>query len=119
MILSLFFLKLLFLEIVPPGLEVGEEDVDRKSDFLGVVGGEGNIVGVVGVAGMVGVLALTGVDGGCLAGSSLCTVPFPDPLGCLTGSGLTSVFSSFFSVVRVLEEVVPFEAFLGLLIGGV
>jgi len=80
--LSLFFLKLLFLDIVPPGLEVGDEDADLgKYDFFGVVGGEGNLVGVVGVAGIVGVLTLVGVDGGCLAGSSACTIPLLVPLG--------------------------------------
>ena len=116
--LSLFFLKLAFLEIELPGLEGGDDDEDlRKYDFFGVVGGEGNIVGVAGVAGRVGVVTLVGVDGGCLAGCS----PLPVPFCCLTSSGLVSFVSffssSFFSVRRVLEEVVPVEGFLGLLIG--
>lgn len=39
--LSLFFLKLLFLERVLPGLEGGEEEADPgKWGFFGVVGGE-------------------------------------------------------------------------------
>jgi len=63
--LSLFFLKLLFLERVLLGLEVGEDDADPgKYDFLGVVGGETNLGGVTGVAGKVGDLSLTGVAGG-------------------------------------------------------
>ena len=69
------------------------------------------------MVGRVGVLDLTGVDGGCLAGSAF-TIPLLVSLGCLTSSGLGSFFSSsFFSERRVLEEEVPVEAFLGLLIG--
>jgi len=117
--LSLFFMKLPLLEIVLPGLELGEDDVDPgKYDFFGVVGGEESVAGVAGVVGRVGVvLGLTGVDGGCLAGSSAFTIPLLVPLSCLT-SGFTSFFSSsFFSARRVLEEEVPVEAFLGLLTG--
>jgi len=78
--LSLFFLKLLLLEIVLPGLELGEDDVDPgKYVFFGVVGGEENVDGVAGVAGRMGVLALTGVDGGCLEGSAF-TIPLLVPL---------------------------------------
>lgn len=63
-----------------------------------------------------GVLDLTGVDGGCLAGSPF-AIPLPVPLG-VTSSGLGCLLSSsFFSERRVLEEEVPVEAFLGLLIG--
>ena len=118
--LSLLFLKLLFLESDLPGLEVGDEDPDLgKYDFFGVVGGEENVGGVAGEAGRVGVLDLTGVDGGCTAGSAF-TIPLLVPLSCLTSSGLGSFFSSpFFSESRVLEEEVPVEAFLGLLIGRV
>jgi len=116
--LSLFFMRLPLLEIVLPGLEEGEDDVDPgKYDFFGVVGGE-NVAGVVGVVGRVGVvLGLMGEDGGCLAGSSAFAIPLLVPLSCLT-SGFGSFFSSsFFSARSVLEEEVPLEAFLGLLIG--
>jgi len=100
--LSLFFLKLPFLERVLPGLEVGEEDVDPwECDFFGVVGGEANVVGVVGLAGRRGVLSFTGVAGGWWAGSSALMMPLVVPFGCLTSS----------------EEDVPTEAFLGLLTG--
>ena len=129
--LSLFFLKLDFLESVRPGLEAGVEDGDPdKYGFFGVVGGEENVDGVTGVVGRVGVLTLTGVDGGCFAGSAF-TTPLLVPLGRGTSSGLGSFFSSsffsssffsassFFSERRVLEEEVPVEAFLGLLIGRV
>ena len=68
------------------------------------------------MVGIVGVLDLTGVDGGCLAGSPF-PIPLPVPLGA-TSSGLGCLLSSsFFSERRVLEEEVPVEAFLGLLIG--
>ena len=117
--LSLFFFFFLsFLEIESPELlEEGEDGADLwKYDFFGVVGGEGNIVGVAGVTGTAGVVALWGVDGSCLAGS----LPSLLPLCCLTSSGLVSFCSSsFFSVRRVLEEEVPVEGFLGLLTGRV
>ena len=71
-----------------------------------------DLVGLVGVDGG----CLAGVDGGCLGGSTA-TVPLPVPLCCLVSSGLVSFFSSFFSVRRVLEEVVPVDAFLGLVTG--
>ena len=127
--LSLFFLRLLFQETDLLEFEEEEDEEDDldlgKCGFFGVVGGEGNVAGVAGVAGRVGVLDLTGVDGGCSAGSTF-AVLLPVPLGCLTSSGLTSsglgsFFSSaFFSGGRVLlEEEVPAEALFGLLIGGV
>lgn len=104
--LSLFFLRVPLLEI-ELGLEVGEDDVDRgKNDFLGVVGGEGSVVGVAGVAGR-GVVALVGVDGSSLGGPSPLAIPL---LVLLTSSGLGPPFSSSF---RVLEEEVPVEVFLG------
>lgn len=125
-ILSLFFLRLLFQEADLLEFEEEEDDDDDdldlgKCDFFGVVGGEENVAWVAGVVGRVGVLDLTGVDGGgCSAGSAF-TVLLPVPLGCLTSSGLGSFFSSaFFSERRVLlEEEVPAEALLGLLIGRV
>ena len=115
--LSLFFLKLLFLERVLLGLEGGEEEADPgKWGLFGVVGGEENVGGDTGVVGIVGVLDFTGVDGGCLAGSPF-AIPLPVPLG-VASSGLGCFLSSsFFSERRVLEEEVPVEAFLGLLIG--
>ena len=105
---------------------MGVEDGDpEKYGFFGVVGGEENVDGVTGVVGRVGVLTLTGVDGGCFAVSAF-TTPLLVPLGRGTSSGLGSFFSSsffsassFFSERRVLEEEVPVEAFLGLLIGRV
>ena len=117
--LSLFFLRLPFLEIELFGLEGAEDEGDPgKYDFLGVVGGEANFGGVAGVAGMMGDLSFTGVAGGWLAGSSVLTTPLVVPLGCLAFSGSGSLLSSsFFSTGRVLEEDVPVEAFLGLLIG--